>query len=176
MEWWSSKYESNFLCCVEMHVLLRINSWDPISKHVAFYEEAKRFPINVMMKHILNINPDDPLVSEILGNFENYIKGFISLPINIPGTAYFKALQHHSVRPMQGGNLLNVIMSKQNLRDEEMDETTAKLLCLIVYFLGGASNALESLKVIYEAVRCGNVVKFLHRKAIQDVKFKGIYY
>ncbi|KAG4924480.1 hypothetical protein JHK87_050020 [Glycine soja] len=26
--------------------------------------------------------------------------------------------------------------------------------------------------VIYEAVRCGNVVKFLHRKAIQDVKFK----
>ncbi|GAU29016.1 hypothetical protein TSUD_165340 [Trifolium subterraneum] len=28
--------------------------------------------------------------------------------------------------------------------------------------------------VIYEAMRCGNVVKYLHRKAIQDIKFKGI--
>ncbi|TKY63172.1 monooxygenase protein [Spatholobus suberectus] len=80
-------------------------------------------------------------------------------------------------------------------------ETTAKLLSLIVYFLGGASNALERLKeehqeirkrkkegellnwedykqmeftqkVMYEAMRCGNVVKYLHRKAVQDVKFK----
>ncbi|KAH1150288.1 hypothetical protein AAZX31_16G063600 [Glycine max] len=226
----ATKHESNFLHCVEMLALSRINSWIPISKQVAFYEEAKRFTINVMMKHLLNINPDDPLAFKILGNFENYIKGFISLPIRIPGTAYFKALQArirlsaiikdiiierrkcNNVRPMQGGDLLNVILSKKNLSDEEMVsivldllfggyETTAKLLSLIVYFLGGASNALESLKeehqeirkrkkegellnwedykqmnftqnVIYEAMRCGNVVKFLHRKAIQDVKFK----
>lgn len=65
----------------------------------------------------------------------------------------------NNVRPMQGGDLLNVILSKKNLSDEEMVsivldllfggyETTAKLLSLIVYFLGGASNALESLKVL----------------------------
>jgi len=46
-----------------------------------------------MMKHLLYINTDEPLGSKILENFEKYIKGFISLPINIPGTAYFKALQ-----------------------------------------------------------------------------------
>ncbi|RDX89799.1 Cytochrome P450 724B1, partial [Mucuna pruriens] len=226
----ATKYESNFLHCVEMLALSRINSWDPISKQVSFYEESKRFTINVMMKHLLSIDPDEPLASKILGNFENYVKGFVSLPINIPGTAYFKALQArirlsaiikdiilerrkcNNVKPVEGGDLLNVIMTKQNLSDEEMVsivldllfggyETTAKLLSLIVYFLGGASNTLQRLKeehqeirkskkereplnwddykqmeftqnVIYEAMRCGNVVKFLHRKAVQDVKFK----
>lgn len=28
-------------------------------------------------------------------------------------------------------------------------------------------------QVICEAMRCGNVVKFVHRKALQNVKFKG---
>lgn len=29
------------------------------------------------------------------------------------------------------------------------------------------------LQVINEALRCGNIVKFLHRKALKDVRFKG---
>jgi len=60
---------------------------------------------------------------------------------------------------VEGGDLLNLILSKQNLSDEEMVsivmdllfggyETTSKLLSLIVYFLEGAPNALESLKVL----------------------------
>ncbi|XP_061341878.1 cytochrome P450 724B1 [Gastrolobium bilobum] len=225
----ASKSESNFLHCVEMLALSRINSWDLNCKQVVFYKEAKRFSINVMLKHLLNINPDEPLAYKILENFENYIKGFVSLPLNIPGTAYSNAVQARirlssiikdiimerrkgNVGFVEGRDLLNVILSKQNLCDEEMVsivldllfggyETTAKLLSLIVYFLGGASNALERLKeehqvirkskmerellnledykqmeftqdVINEAMRCGNVVKFLHRKASQDVKFK----
>ncbi|XP_027348045.1 cytochrome P450 724B1 [Abrus precatorius] len=226
----ATKYESNFLHCVEMLALSRINSWDRTSKQVAFYKEAKMFTINVMMKHLLNINPDEPLASKILENFENYVKGFVSLPLNIPGTAFYKALKArirlssiikgiilerrkgNDVGPVEGGDLLNLILSKKNLSDEEMVsivldllfggyETTAKLLSMIVYFLSGASNALESLKeehqdirkrkkegellnwedykqmeftqnVINEGMRCGNVVKFVHRKAVQDVKFK----
>ncbi|KAK7293506.1 hypothetical protein RJT34_16373 [Clitoria ternatea] len=224
----ATKCDSNFLHCVERLVLSRINSWDPLSNQVAFYKEAKRYTINVMLKHLLNINPDEPLACKILQHFENYIKGFVSLPLNIPGTAYFKAvkarkklssiiqdiiLEKRKGEPV-GGDLLNVILSKPNLSDEEIVsivldilfggyETTTKVLSLIVYFLGGASNALERLKeehqeirerkdegellnwedykhmeftqnVINEAMRCGNVVKFLHRKAVQYVKFKDI--
>jgi hypothetical protein len=29
------------------------------------------------------------------------------------------------------------------------------------------------LQVINETLRCGNIVKFLHRKALKDVKYKG---
>jgi len=46
-----------------------------------------------MLKHLLNINPDEPLAIKILENFEKYIKGFITLPINIPGTTYSKAVK-----------------------------------------------------------------------------------
>jgi cytochrome P450 family 724 subfamily B polypeptide 1 len=59
---------------------------------------------------------------------------------------------------VEDGDLLNLILSKQNLCDEErvsivLDllfggyETTSKLLSMIVYFLDGAPNALERLKV-----------------------------
>ncbi|CAJ2669678.1 unnamed protein product [Trifolium pratense] len=170
----ASKCESNFIHSVEMLVLSRINSWGSNCTQVAFYKEAKRFSINVMLKHLLNINPDEPIASKILENFENYIKGFISLPINIPGTTYFKAVKARirlsSIikdiiierrskvdNVVEGRDLLNLILSKQNLCDEErigivLDllfggyETTSKLLSLIVYFLDGAPNALQTLK------------------------------
>lgn len=46
-----------------------------------------------MLKHLLNMNPNDPLASKILDNFEKYIKGFISLPLNFPGTIYSNAVK-----------------------------------------------------------------------------------
>ncbi|TVU29503.1 hypothetical protein EJB05_21070, partial [Eragrostis curvula] len=81
-------------------------------------------------------------------------------------------------------------------------ETTSVLVSLAVYFLGKSPNCLKQLKaehesirsskgqdefltaedyknmaytqrVINETLRCGNVVKFVHRKALKDVKFKG---
>ncbi|KAL5998261.1 hypothetical protein ACLOJK_009199 [Asimina triloba] len=80
-------------------------------------------------------------------------------------------------------------------------ETTSLLMSLVVYFLGGQPTALAKLKeehetiskrkkgeqlnwedykqmgftqkVINEALRCGNIVKFVHRKALKDVQFKG---
>ena len=30
-----------------------------------------------------------------------------------------------------------------------------------------------SFQVINEALRCGNIVKFVHRKALKDVRYKG---
>ncbi|KAJ4729337.1 putative Cytochrome P450 [Melia azedarach] len=80
-------------------------------------------------------------------------------------------------------DFLDVILSKQSLRDAEtvsivLDillggyETTTTLIPLIVYFLAHSPNVYQRLKVISESMRCGNVVKFVHREAIRDVKFK----
>eukprot|EP01018_Ginkgo_biloba_P021823 Gb_04371 [translate_table: standard] len=81
-------------------------------------------------------------------------------------------------------------------------ETTAVLIAMVIKFLADSPPALDQLKaehqairrakekdeglswndykhmsftqnVINEALRCGNVVKFVHRKALKDVKFKG---
>uniref|UniRef100_A0A3Q7FE01 Cytochrome P450 n=1 Tax=Solanum lycopersicum TaxID=4081 RepID=A0A3Q7FE01_SOLLC len=83
-------------------------------------------------------------------------------------------------------------------------ETTSGLLSLLVYFLAQSPQALQTLKdehlairrnkkegeplnwedykqmefttmVINETLRCGNLVKFVHREAIKDVKFKGYH-
>ncbi|XP_072989802.1 cytochrome P450 724B1 isoform X1 [Typha latifolia] len=80
-------------------------------------------------------------------------------------------------------------------------ETTSLLMSMAVYFLGQSPQALEQLKrehqsirdnrnkdehltiddykkmeftqhVINEALRCGNIVKFVHRKALKDVRYK----
>ncbi|XP_062009217.1 cytochrome P450 724B1-like [Rosa rugosa] len=80
-------------------------------------------------------------------------------------------------------------------------ETTSLLMAMVVYFLAQSPSALQQLKVehqnirrvkkkdeylnwedynkmeftqnvINEAMRCGNIVKFVHRKALKDVKFR----
>ncbi|XP_008810176.1 cytochrome P450 724B1 [Phoenix dactylifera] len=80
-------------------------------------------------------------------------------------------------------------------------ETTCLLMSMVVYFLGQSPLALEQLMrehkaigankkkdeylnsedykkmeftqyVINEALRCGNIVKFVHRKALKDVRYK----
>ncbi|XP_054800037.1 cytochrome P450 724B1-like [Prosopis cineraria] len=225
----AAKCQSTFLPSVEKLALSSVNSWRH-SKQVGFYVEAKKFTICAMLKLLLDINPDKPLGSEILENFETYMSGFISFPLNIPGTTFSNAVKARirlssivkeiiikrrrgdNVGSSEGEGLLNVILSKPNLCVEEMVsivldlmfggyETTAKLLSLIAYFLGQSPDLLERLKeehqvirkskvdgeslnwedfkqmkftldVINEATRYGNVVKFLHRKAIRDVKFK----
>ncbi|CAL4914989.1 unnamed protein product [Urochloa decumbens] len=81
-------------------------------------------------------------------------------------------------------------------------ETTSVLLSIIVYFLAKSPNVVEQLKkehesirsgkgvdelltaddyrkmdytqrVISEALRCGNIVKLVHRKALKDISYKG---
>lgn len=52
-----------------------------------------QFTMSIMVKHLLSIKPGEPLASEILEDFETYMKGFISLPLYVPGTAYTKAVK-----------------------------------------------------------------------------------
>ncbi|KAF7135583.1 hypothetical protein RHSIM_Rhsim08G0114900 [Rhododendron simsii] len=65
-------------------------------------------------------------------------------------------------------------------------ETSSVSIALAIYFLQGCPKAVQQLravnfedyisdflKVINETLRFGNVVRFLHRKAIKDVKYQG---
>ena len=49
---------------------------------------SRQFALKIMVKEILSIQPDEPLASKILEDFETYMRGFVSLPLNIPGSAY----------------------------------------------------------------------------------------
>ena len=45
------------------------------------------------MKELLGIDANESIGSRILDEFETYMKGFVSLPLNLPGTPYYKAVK-----------------------------------------------------------------------------------
>ncbi|CAK9308840.1 unnamed protein product [Citrullus colocynthis] len=225
------KSRPSFLHSLHNLSISLMDSWRSQTQ-LLFCKELKMFALSVMVKELLGIKANESIGSKILEEFETYMKGFVSLPLNLPGTPYSKAvkargrlsyivkemMRERRRRGLLEGNdedFLQVIMSNWKLSDEEIVsvvldillggyETTATLMGLIVYFLAHSPpNVLAKLKeeheairigkrngeylnledykqmdftcnVILEAMRCGNVVKFLHREALADVKFKDI--
>ncbi|XP_031260148.1 cytochrome P450 724B1-like isoform X1 [Pistacia vera] len=219
-----------FLLFAEKLSLSIMDSWKE-QKQISFCEETKKFTLYLMVKQLLSIEPEEPLAFKILEDFETYMKGFQTLPINIPGTAYAKALKaserlsltvkeiirerEQDISRHREEDFLDVILAKRGLSYEETvsivldilragHRTTATLIALIVYFLANAPNVFQRLKeehhairknkedgeslkwedfqkmeftnnVIHEATRCGNVAKFVPRKALQDVVFKDYF-
>ncbi|KAL3526363.1 hypothetical protein ACH5RR_011019 [Cinchona calisaya] len=225
----TSKSRPDFLHYVDRLSSSLMESWKD-RKQVQFFKIAKEFTFYVMLKNLLDMEPGDPLAPKILQDFLTFMKGFVSLPLYIPGSPYAKAVKartrisstlrviiderkkNSSKEGHSKGDFLDEILQKGHLSDEEkvsivLDlllagyETTSGLMALVVYFLAEAPNALQRLKeehrklrrnkedgellnfgdykqmeftmnIISEALRCGNLVKFVHRKALKDVNFK----
>ncbi|XP_065879462.1 cytochrome P450 724B1-like [Euphorbia lathyris] len=219
-----SKSNPSFLHSLQNIALSMMDSWKDY-KEIAFRKQVKKFALDLMLKTLLSIEPEEPLALKILQDFLTYMKGFVSLPVE-----FFKNKQQARARlsstvgeiikgreeeKRRKGDFLEVILSKGGVSDEEkvstvLDillagyETSSTLISLIVYFLGHSPLAFQSFKkehqsirkskaqqdkyldfkdyqkmeftqnVINEAMRCGNIVKFVHRKATQDVKCKGV--
>ncbi|KAK9119903.1 hypothetical protein Scep_017996 [Stephania cephalantha] len=225
------KSKPEYLHDIEKLTVSCMQSWKN-KNEVVFCDEAKKFTFNLMVKQILSMEPDDPLCSNILQDFQTFMKGLVSIPLYIPGTPYGRAVKARAricstvraiMRERGKGNVglekrdfLDVLLSNTSISSEGkvsivLDlllggyETTSILMSTTVYFLGQYSqHALDKLKsehrvirerkkggetldwedykqmqfthyVINEALRCGNVVKFVHRKALKDVNFKGYH-
>ncbi|KAJ7952991.1 Cytochrome P450 [Quillaja saponaria] len=219
---------------VEKHTLLVLNSWKENSTFSA-QDEAKKFTFNLMAKHIMSMDPGKHETEQLKKEYVTFMKGVISPPLNLPGTAYRRALKSRSsilkfieckmeerMRKMIEGNenfgeedLLNWVLKHSNLTTEQIldlilsllfagHETSSVAIALAIYFLPGCPLAIQELQdehieiarakkksgeieltwddykrmeftqcVINETLRLGNVVRFLHRKAIKDVHFQG---
>lgn len=223
----NAKSKHDFLVDIERNALLVLNSWKD-KQTVIFCEETRKFTFNVIVKQMLSLTPENPVAVRILHEFSTFMKGLVSVPINIPGTPYAKAVQARQrifsavqmiveERSRQGsdykpsGDFLDILMASSSVKNHEKlslvldmllagHETSYVLLAIIIHLLGDSQLALQQLKaehemiastkqktehldwghykqmtftqdVINEALRCGNVVKFLHRKALKDIKF-----
>ncbi|CAK7328175.1 unnamed protein product [Dovyalis caffra] len=226
-----SKSSPRFLKFAENVAISMLESWKGC-KEIDFLQDVRKLTLSLMVKSVLSIEPEEPKASKILDDFRTYMKGFVSLPLNFPGSSYSKAVKARArlastmrviIKEREKRNaglikadFLDVILSKREaLTDEQIVsvaldillggyETTSTLIALIVYFLGHAPKAFQTLKeeheairkskqvgeplylgdykkmeftnnVIHESMRYGNVVKFLHRKAIQDVQYKEYF-
>ncbi|OIT05729.1 cytochrome p450 724b1 [Nicotiana attenuata] len=228
------KCKPDFLACVDKLCSSLMESWRG-NQVVLFSKEAKQFTFNLMLMNVLHMEPGEPLALQLLEDFLTFMKGFVSIPINLPWTSYAKALKARTrisstlkqvledrkkreelgINGLAKEDIFNENFLKGHLSDAEKVsilqdlllagyETTSGLLSLLVYFLVQSPQALQYLKnehralrrtkkegepinwedykqmkftimVINETLRCGNLVKFVHRKAIKDVEFKGYY-
>lgn len=53
----------------------------------------EQFTFNVIVKQVLGLTPDEPQTAKILEDFLTFMKGLISLPLNVPGTPYARAVK-----------------------------------------------------------------------------------
>ncbi|KAK3012827.1 hypothetical protein RJ639_010419 [Escallonia herrerae] len=155
-----------------------MKSWKD-RQQVLFFKEAKQFTLHLMLKNLLNIEPEEPRALTILEDFLTFMKGFVSLPLYVPGTPYTKAVKararisstlkeiieerEKSDLGIAKGDFVHDFLLKGSLNMEEkvsivMDlllagyETTSGLLALVVHFLGQAPSVLEQLKDEHQAL------------------------
>lgn len=229
-----ARLRTSLLREVEKHTLLVLNSWKENCTFSA-QEEAKKYTFNLMAKHIMSLDPGKPETEQLKKEYITFMKGVVSAPLNLPGTAYRKALQSRStilkfielkmeerIKKMEEGcdsmeedDLLGWVLKHSSLSKEQIldlvlsllfagHETSSVSIALAIYFLQACPAAVHQLKeehleiaeakkqsgkleltwddykkmdftqcVISETLRLGNVVRFLHRKAIKDVRYKG---
>ncbi|KAK9285374.1 hypothetical protein L1049_024565 [Liquidambar formosana] len=147
----TTKSKPHFLNDIETTAIHILDSWKH-KRRVIFCEEARKagtliFTFDVIVKQVLGLTPDEPQTTKILEDFLTFMRGLISFPLYIPGTPYARAVQEHqyirSIKP----------------KDEYLNWEDYKKMDF-------------TQNVINEALRYGNVVKFVHRKALKDVKFR----
>ncbi|KAL5554166.1 hypothetical protein UlMin_041567 [Ulmus minor] len=193
---------------------------------ISAQDEAKKFTFNLMAKHIMSLDPGVPETEQLKKEYITFMKGVVSPPLNLPGTAYRKALQSRSTilkfikqkmdqriekakegKEVEEDDLLGWVLKNSNLSTEQIlagHETSSVAIALAIYFLPSCPNAIQQLReqhiemarvkkelgetklnwddyrkmeftqcVISETLRLGNIVKFLHIKALKDVWYKG---
>ncbi|KAK8685833.1 hypothetical protein V6N13_124867 [Hibiscus sabdariffa] len=236
----NARLRTHLLREVEKHTLLVLTSWKEECVFSA-QDEAKKFTFNLMAKNIMSMDPAHPETEQLKKEYVTFMKGVVSAPLNLPGTAYRKALQSRStilkcierkmeerIGKMKEGkqnpvpvpvpeedDLLEWVLNHSNLSAEQIldlilsllfagHETSSVAITLAIYFLPASPMVIQQLReehleivrakkqsgeaelnwddykkmeftqcVINETLRLGNVVRFLHRKALKDVRYKG---
>ncbi|URD94613.1 cytochrome P450 [Musa troglodytarum] len=227
-------HEAATISDIDNIVVRLMDSWQG-KRTLVFCDETRKFTFSVIVKHILSLSPEDPETVQLLDNYKTFMKGFVSAPIDLPGTSFAKAkrakLQITKIvgkirdrrqrqriaagAPEVEGrkDFLDLLESHGGLTEDEIFglvidlliggyETTAMLISIIVKFVGKDPEILSELRaehaaarkkagdeplkwqdykdlrltqcLINEALRLGNVVKFVHRKAIKPVRYKEL--
>ncbi|XP_008790366.2 cytochrome P450 90B1-like [Phoenix dactylifera] len=228
------KLRTYFLGDIELQAIKILDSWKPNSTFSA-QEQGKKFAFNLMVKHLMSLDPGMPETEQLRREYITFMKGMASIPLNLPGTAYRKALQSRATilkimgqklderikkvdencEGLEQDDLLASVAKQPNLAKEQIldlilsmlfagHETSSAAISLAIYFLESCPKAADQLReehreiarmkrekgetglnwddykqmefthcVINETLRLGNIVKFLHRRAIKDVQYKG---
>ncbi|TKY55813.1 steroid 22-alpha-hydroxylase [Spatholobus suberectus] len=173
---------------VERHALLVLTSWKQNCTFSA-HEEAKRFTFNFMAKHIMSLDPANLETEQLKREYVSFMKGVVSpAPLNLPGTAYRKALKARSTilkiieakmerraRRIRKGNasleedhdLLNWVLKHSNFTSEQMLDLILSLL-----FAGHETSSIAIALAIYFLRGCPRAMQQLREEHVEIVTSK----
>ncbi|MQL83113.1 hypothetical protein Taro_015600 [Colocasia esculenta] len=171
-----ARLQTVFLQGVERASTAILGSWKGKGV-VSAIEEARKFTFAVIAKAILSMEAGNTETEKLQREFEMFSKGMLSLPLIFPGTAYWNSLKARSnilnvirqkkeekINKMRDGrtdvedDLLTWTLENSNFTEEQTGdlllgflfaghETTAKVVALAIYFLGGCPKALKQMRV-----------------------------
>ncbi|KAL1569459.1 cytochrome P450 90B1-like isoform X1 [Salvia divinorum] len=167
----NSRLKTQLLRQVESHTALVLSSWAHGSV-VCAQDEAKKFTFNLMAEHIMSLEPGEAETERLKKEYITFMKGVVSAPLNLPGTAYWKALRSRSTilkfidskmeeRIKTGSqneqDLLGWVLNNSNLsKDQILDlvlsllfaghETSSVAIALAIYFLQTCPTAVQKLR------------------------------
>ena len=73
--------------------MFRLASLKEQTEITSFCDLQVQLTLSLMVKSVLSIEPEEPRALKILDDFRTYMKGFVSLPLNFPGSSYSKAVK-----------------------------------------------------------------------------------
>ncbi|KAH6810203.1 Cytochrome P450 superfamily protein [Perilla frutescens var. frutescens] len=77
---------------IEKVIRLSLSSWMDKSYHVYLQDETKKITFEILVRVLMSIGPGDEMEC-LKREFEEFIRGLICLPVNLPGTRLYKSLK-----------------------------------------------------------------------------------
>lgn len=170
----SSVLKEHLMADVETHVCKTLDTWR--NDTIYIQDEAKKITFNLSVRQLLSVSPGD-WTESLRVDYLRLIEGFFSLPINLPGTTYGKALQaraeiakkvRHIVDERRNGHHVEhhdflAALLRQNMADQQIVdliisllvagyETTSMIMTLAVKFLTDNPAALKQIRAEHKQI------------------------
>ncbi|XP_022640124.1 cytochrome P450 90B1 isoform X1 [Vigna radiata var. radiata] len=182
-----SRVRNHLFKDIDYHARRVIFSWKHNST-LSAQKEARRFTFNLMAKQIMSLDPGKPETEQLETEYVSFMKGVVSLvPLNLPGTAYRKALKARSTilkfieakmeeraKRVQKGeaveeenDLLNWVVTHTNLSNEQILDLILSLL-----FGGHETSSVAIALAIYFLPGCPRAMQQLREEHVEIVTSK----
>ncbi|KAL0417361.1 UNVERIFIED_CONTAM: Abietadienol/abietadienal oxidase [Sesamum latifolium] len=159
---------------------------------VLLQDVCRKVAINLMVNQLLGVSSESE-VNEIAQLFSDFADGCLSVPINLPGFAYHKAMKARE-------SIISKINRTMEIHRRKSSAAVAKTMLFAVYFLTQCPRAMKQLLdeqqslrresgemltwqdykampftqcVIDETLRLGGIAIWLMREAKEDVEYQG---
>nr|CAD1836112.1 unnamed protein product [Ananas comosus var. bracteatus] len=181
----SARTQSSFVRGVERQAAALVASWK--GRDVVYgADEARKFSFYVISKKVMGMNPNSPKTDELFNAFMDLTKGFSSIPINLPGTTFYKALKGRAYfRRTVEQKMKEKSRNKRKGVDEEEDfvdrmlkntsYSTEEMIDMIQGLIfGGHHTTAQTLSLaFYFLARCPKAIKQMREERVRCLKSKS---